>query len=469
MNKVYFIVVLMLVSAALFGQEGNTHAVQPPLSMLRETESYAYLKNKEEMPYRGDFFDGIKYLPLNRSGSAYASFGGQLRSRYEYFSHRFWLPGNTDFYSQRLALHTNIVLGKSLRFYGELYHGYTSHEKVFAEYDKADVFQVFADYKLRLTQKQFIMLRLGRQQLAFGANRLVGLREGPNIRRSFDMGRLIYKVNRSKIEAFYGREVMPLFEAFDNDFSLFNHEAVNDKLWGIYFHFPTRVLGGRHEFYYLGFQSKNVAFNEVAGKETRHTIGMRRFGNLTKEWTFNTEIIYQFGEAGGNRINAFSVASDGRYMLSDFRWKPNIGLKLEYASGDQNAGDGKVQSFNPMFVNPAYYSLAGTITPVNLVSVHPFVGAKPSEKLRIYAEWAMFWRASVQDGLYRPTRFINRPADGNKSRNIGHQFGLIAKYEANRHLSFDLNASYFIAGNFLQQSGAAEHILHIAPTLHYKF
>jgi len=142
---------------------------------------------------------------------------------------------------------------------------------------------------------------------------------------------------------------------------------------------------------------------------------------------------------------------------------------LEYASGDKETDDGKVNSFNPMFVNPAYYSLAATITPVNIFGIHPSVSFKPNRKLKFYIEWAIFWRASENDSLYRPTRFINRHADGIEAKNIGHQFGGKAQFEVNRHLSLDFDMSYFIAGDFLEVSGEAENILHIAPTLNFRF
>lgn len=122
-----------------------------------------------------------------------------------------------------------------------------------------------------------------------------------------------------------------------------------------------------------------------------------------------------------------------------------------------------------MFVNPAYYSLAITITPVNIIGVHPSISVNPTEKINLYAEWAFFWRASVNDGLYRPPRFINRPANGGNDKGLGNQLGFKASYEINRHLSFDLDLSYFIPGNFQKVTGAAENVFHFAPTLSYKF
>ena len=68
-----------------------------------------------------------------------------------------------------------------------------------------------------------LSLQFGRQEKAFGAGRLVGLREGPNIRRTFDEVRATYSANKNTYQAFYGREVRPEFYVFHNDFVLFDH------------------------------------------------------------------------------------------------------------------------------------------------------------------------------------------------------------------------------------------------------
>ena len=168
-------------------------------------------------------------------------------------------------------------------------------------------------------------------------------------------------------------------------------------------------------------------------------------------------------------ISAFDLEGDWHYQFTDTSWEPDLGLKLQYTSGDRHDGDGRINTFNPMFVNPAYYSLAATISPINVIGVHPSISVSPIAKSKIYVEWALFWRASKDDGLYRPPRFINRQGEGISERKLGHQFGLKASYEFNRHLSFDFDLSYFIAGEFQRLTGNAENILHVAPTISFKF
>ena len=471
MKHLLLIALVFSIIPNALAQELASEKQEPPaFKITRAAENYAYLKDKESSPFEATAYDAIKYVSLVKSGNAYLTIGGQVRTRFEYFNNRFWLPEeDINFYSQRLALHTNLVIGKHFRVFGELYHGYTNHEKAFAEYDELDIFQAFAEITIVQKENQSLKLIAGRQEMGLGAARLIGIREGPNIRRSYDMGQIVYTQGKTKVHAFYGKEVRPLFLAFDNEFSLFDGDANNPQLWGVYTQFKIKGLNGMNEIYYLGFQADNTSFNDVNGDETRHTIGLRRFGRIGKSWKYNTEVIYQFGTIGTNEISAFSIDTDWHYELVDTKWQWTPGLKLEYTSGDKREADGKINSFNPMFVNPAFYSLAATVTPVNIMGIHPSVNFRPIQKLKLYAEWAIFWRASKSDALYRPTRFINRPSNGVEARNIGHQFGGKIQYEFDRNLSFDLDVSYFVAGDFLKESGEAENILHIAPTLNYRF
>jgi len=451
-------------------EEPKSLAEPPAYSLLRAEENYNYLRNRSASPYTEDYFDPLKHIRLGKNSEAYVSFGGEFRPRYAYFENRLWEnERDVDFYSQRISAHANWHLKDSVRLFTELYHGYTSHEKEIAEYDELDWHQAFFEYKTTSGEGRRLSLRFGRQEMGFGAARVVGLREGPNIRRSFDAVRTIYSVDKNWVQAFFGREVFPRSYVFDNDFEFFDDEAANPYLWGMYSQFSIKGDVGPTELYYLGFKSDLARFNDVSGKEKRHSIGVRRFGRIGKSWVYNSELIYQFGDIGGADISAFNIETDWRFEFVDTAWRPGLGIKLEYTTGDDETGDGEINSFNPMFVNPEYYSLAKTVTPVNMISVHPSIVLYPREGLTVYLEWAAFWRESKNDGLYAPPRFLRRDGAGINSRKIGNQIGIRLKYAFNRHVTFDLDVSYFSAEAFLEDSGESDNILHIAPTISCKF
>ena len=273
------------------------------------------------------------------------------------------------------------------------------------------------------------------------------------------------------MDAFYGKEAEINFNAFDNNFTLFEEGAANPKFWGIYNQFKIRRNDVNHslEFYYLGFQSDLSAYSDVAGAETRHSIGVRSFGSIHQKFRYNTEFIYQFGDLAGNNISAFNIETDWKYIVSFSKWRPTVGLKLDWSSGDSETADNKLNSFNPMFVNPATYSLAAVNTPVNLLSFHPSLLLFPGKKWLINLEYAFFYRANRSDGFYSPPRIQTRMADGLSERHIGNVFGVFLQYTHTAFFSIDIRSSYFIPANFIEASGASEPIFQFASTATLRF
>ena len=442
---------------------------RPAFKLFRAEENYDYLKNKENSPYKRDYIDAIKLIGLNSSKNINLSFGGEIRLRVEDFTNKNWADKDETFYSHRIALHSNLNLTKYIRFFGELYHGLLSlKQQEFAQSDQLDWHQGFVELKIPSDKKHF-SLRFGRQEMSFGATRLIGIREGPNIRRSFDIGRAIFQISHSKTELFYGKEVQPQFEIFDNHFSLFSGNVQNPKLWGVYSQFAFKNDFGKMETYYLGFETPQSLFNDATGEDKRHTIGSRRFGKLGGKLRYNTEVMIQFGETGGKKAIGWAFETDWHYKFSYKNWQPELGLKLDVISGDKIHGDDKIQTFNPMFTNPGYYSLAGIVAPVNLIEFHPSISIRPNDQLQVYLEWASFFRYSIDDGVYAPPRFLKIEGQQSNERFIGNQLGCKIAYEFDQHFSFDFDFSYFITGSFLESTGNHQNMMHLAPTFTFKY
>ena len=315
-----------------------------------------------------------------------------------------------------------------------------------------------------------LSIRVGRQELSLGASRLIGIRDGPNIRRSFDLSRISFQNGRKSIDLLYGQEVNPKFGAFDNVSRIFGEDRdQNPRIWSVYVQRPTPTLNGLFETYYIGFQSSNSTFSDVSGRETRHSLGARSSGNLGNVFSYNTELIYQFGRLSGNSINAVNFETDWTYTFKTSTWKPALGLKLDWSTGDAALDDDEINTFNPLFVNPAIYSLAGVNTPANLTSFHPNLTIYPADGLVVYVEYAVFYRTRANDGFYSPPRFQTRPAEGNQDKHIGDVVGLRVTWNIHRNVSFALMSSYFAAGSFIKSSGPSNDIFYVSPTLNFRF
>lgn len=282
------------------------------------------------------------------------------------------------------------------------------------------------------------------------------------------MARLIIRGTNYSLDLLYGREVDILFNSLDNRSNIFNGAEMNPRLWGLYYTQPFIRDIGKLDLYYLGFHSKQSKFNDVSGSEIRHSFGIRSY-SIKGRLSYNTELILQWGELSDNTIFAYNFETDWKYALMQKGWKPRAGIKIDWSSGDQNAGDGRIGTFNPLFVNPAIYSLAAVNTPANLTSIHPSFEIFPADGWKVYVDYAFLYRTQSADGLYAPPRFLSRAANVLTARHIGDVFGLQVSYVINRNISFDLRSSYYIAGAFIEASGDSENTFYIAPTISFKF
>ncbi|MGS8561408.1 alginate export family protein, partial [Salmonella enterica] len=78
----------------------------------------------------------------------------------------------------------------------------------------------------------------------------------------------------------------------------------------------------------------------------------------------------QRGHVGAKDIDAWGTGARVGYIWP-VAWSPRIGLQIDAASGDRHPGDGTVGTFNPLFPNGYYFTLAGYTGYTNLRHVKP--------------------------------------------------------------------------------------------------
>lgn len=433
----------------------------PSIKSLRADENYMILIKNDTLR-NASFFTQLKAIPINKEKYIYLSLGGEYRPRWELTKNKNWNENKTDdenFYSQRIMFHTDLHLGKHIRVFGQLTHGLVSLAKpVYVQSDKLDLHQAFTEFIIFIN-KSTLKIRAGRQELILGSGRLMAFRDGPNSRRSFDMARIMIDGKGYNTNLFYGREVKVPVGFFDN--------KSNDApyTWGLGLTANTKKNLGNTSVYYIGFDAKLVKYNDGINPETRHTIGFRRFGNIGKSFKYNTEFNYQFGAFGTKTISAFSIEGDWHYNLIKSKFKPDFGLKLDYISGDKNLGDNKLGTFNPYFNNPAYFGLITQVAAMNIFDIHPSLKFKFTEKFSATAETDFYWRAQLNDGLYAGSKALIRTSNNSKTLWIGWQSGIKLEYEINRYLKLTNETFYFVAGDFVKETGDSNNTFYNGMTL----
>jgi len=426
----------------------------------KNADDYCSFAHKMRFP---DHLKCIRISPTSR-----LAISGELRNRGEYFDHTvLGAPSpSTAYLLQRYLLTTDLTLGDKVRLFSTLESGLENGRvggpRPSTDENRLFVHEGFLQLRSRKS-KPLADLRVGRQELSFGAGRIIGTRELPNVQANFDGARLIVSSGRWKTNLLAVRPSLSSPGIFDD---LPDHTV---SLWGVY---STRQREQQaFDIYYLGIDRKSATFQAGTGREQRQTIGVR-FANAHQGWDYDSELVYQFGSFAGRTISAWTITTYTGYTLphDTSRTQYRIAVDTGVASGNRNPTRGAFGTFNALFPRGAYFGYANFLGPYNVSVIRPSLRIQStSRKLTIWPNIEFLWRQSKQDGIYSIPAVLVRAGSPQDARYIGLQADVNVTWEQNQHLTWNFDAEHFFAGQFLRDISAGRGVNYIAPELTYRF
>ncbi|MDP3856786.1 MAG: alginate export family protein [Stagnimonas sp.] len=383
--------------------------------------------------------DAIKHIPLGEGAGHYLSFGGQWRLKPVSFDAPLFglgAAGADGYVYQRLNLHADWQAGPRFRAYLEIGDARVWGKKAapaVIDANHTDLQLGFVDFRAPVSQAQ-LRLRLGRQELMFdSAQRFVALREGPNVRRAFDGALLDGALGDWTLSAFHlaaveYRNTDPFDDRSDSgiDFSGLRLRRA----------FPSAQVDG----YWYRYSRDQAAFGGQRARERRDTVGAQSTGRAGA-FDWDLEAAWQTGDFGAAPVRAWAFGSVLGYSLEEMPWRSRLGLQFDAASGDRRAGDGRLDTFNPLFPKAAYFSQAGLTDFANLVHAGAFLILRPSAGSSFGIAAGHMARQSRADAAYAQP-LLPIPRSTGDDKDIGDYLRLNASYRVNRHLT--------LSGEFLR-------------------
>lgn len=410
-----------------------------------------------------------KFIPLNRNAERYLSIGGEIRQSYELAKN----PGfgadpedDKGVWLQRYTAHLDAHLNNRFRIFTQLYSAFANGREGGAspvDENKLRFQNAFFEYSQPTTEQLTLKLRVGRQELEFGSGRLVDVSEGLNVRRTFDAGRLNLASNNWNMSLFASRPIISNSGSFDDDT---NSEV---GLWGFYATGESlHLIGGSLDIYFLGYQNDAASFAQGTAREDRSSVGARSFGNAGR-WDWNWEALYQFGEFGRGDIRAWTLATDTGYTWEDAAWTPRLAINANIASGDKDADDDDLETFNPLFPRGNYFSSSATLGPYNFFNVQGFLSFTPVDYLAITVNVDAFWRKETEDGVYRPNGQLLRPVGDSDERFVSLSTSLSAVWRISRSMSIAVTYEHLEAGAYIREVGPSDDINYFETVFQWRF
>ncbi|MBB4612995.1 alginate export family protein [Novosphingobium taihuense] len=366
---------------------------------------------------------GLKNLPLDEGGAVRLTLGLEMRARQESYANSLWGDAPDDGYLWLRMMPLADLHAGPVRAFVQPIVGFARGVKGGngpADETGVDLLQGFADLNLPLGEDSRLTLRGGRELVALGSERLVGTRYGPNIPQPFDGVRATANLGRLRLDLMNLRAVQIGPGDFDD------HASDRRRLRAVYATLSASP-DLAFDLYWIGYRNQTARFGAVTGEERRDTFGLRLFGHhllgpyVRLAWNWETMI--QRGAFAGQRIRAWSQATETAISFPDVTLQPRLRLRANYASGDKSPDDRVLGTFNALFPKGRYFGELTPIGPRNIFNVNPGIDIHAGGGFTVEVSAASFWRASLRDGIYDVPGSEIRPAGTSSARHIGNQIG----------------------------------------------
>ena len=399
--------------------------------------------------------DSLKYIPLSADDpEAYLSLGANLRERFEANDAAGFGTGanrNADYDISRFEVFANLRLGPQFQFFTELQSDYAIGKQVLTPVDQdrpVDLEQAFI-VLIEPLSDGLLKFRLGRQQFAVDLQRFISFRDGPNVRLSFDGAWVEYERNQWSYIAFYSRPVQ------DRDFRPFDDYS-NNQFTFDGFRVARKVMESASiSAYYARYIQDDARYLTVSGNERRDILELH-FSGTKQSFDWDVEAMKQTGEIGGENIEAWGFGSLVGYTITKTPWTPRLGIQLDAASGDKNPNDHQLNTFNPLFPNGYYVTLAGYTGYVNFIHLKPSVTVHPTHSLQLIADVGMQWRETTADAVYLQPNIPVADTAGQPGRYTGTYGQFRADYILTAHVSLALEVVHFTIAESVRDAGGRD-------------
>ena len=315
-----------------------------------------------------------------------------------------------------------------------------------------------------------VSLKVGRQELSYGDERVIGVFDWDNIGRSFDAAKLRFEQPAFWIDAFTGRVVLPN----DNEFDQSNWD---DWFSGVYGSTRSLVPKTELQLYFLADNAsanspKHVTtFGKGNSPRDIYTIGSR-FQTLPGQlngWDFSGEFAGQFGNfqyapgtpgvVNGQRLDhlAYATHIEAGYSFSKMDLKPRFALGFDHGSGDGNPNDKEHNTFVNLYpTNHKFYGAMDLLSWQNLIDPYLKARITPAKGLSIAVTYNAFWLATTSDFFYQVNQ-VPRTTGGygihpQNGGFAGQEVDLIATYQPAAFLQVQAGYGHYFTGDYVNQT-----------------
>jgi hypothetical protein len=299
-------------------------------------------------------------------------------------------------------------------------------------------------------EKYPVTVRVGRQELAFGDQRLIGPSPWLNAPRVFDAAVATFRITGVRVDAFASSVVNSVDGQMD-------HHKQGNPFYGAYGTIGKLIPKASIEpyaFWRLAPVGYGAAYADGAkGHLNEGTFGVRIAGKLPAHFDYGTEMARQKGTLGTSNIGAWA----GHWVAGrtfETAWTPRAYLEYNYSSGTSNPHGNTVGTFDQLYPSGHdKYGLDDQVGWRNIKDLRAGVEAKPIRKLKVSATYHDYWLADAHDGLYSTTgAVVAKSLAGTAGTHVGEELDFQGVYKWNSAVLFGAGYGRLFTAEFLNKT-----------------
>jgi Alginate export len=311
-------------------------------------------------------------------------------------------------------------------------------------HDTFDFRQGFVDFHYKSKAQLFV----GRQELNFGDERVIGISNWTNNSRTFD-GADLRIGDKNRVDIFTASVVTI------NPTSLDKHGAglTFHGIWGnINTLLPHTSL---QPFLLVHAEPHVISAQHVAGNETVVTPGIYWESKLP--WHFDTSgnALFQRGSYSNDSIHAGAAITRLGYTFVNAPWQPHVTAEYKYSSGNSGRDPyhwGRYDESYPS--NHNAFGLVDLFGFENIKEDRLSIAANPAKHLSVLVQGSSLHLASTHDTVYNggSGAVFATPTGGFLTDKLGTEFDASAKYYWRKYLMTDIGVGHLFPGQVLDQA-----------------
>lgn len=397
----------------------------------------------------------LKALPLAGHKPVSLSLGAQARWREELYRNFNTLPINDDNSQSRLLLSADLLAGRRSSWYGRSLLEWRDNQSYgrtlpggarTQDADRHDVQALFVEAGHGAS-----FLRVGRQEIALGRERLIGVPDWSNTRRGSQGARLQLVRGRLALEAVDAHPMLVRQSAPNRADSTqrFRTLSLGSAAGAKAF---ARGLPAIWQLY--GYEQR---LTPVSGAQThRWTTGgrlqwQRGSTKSAAVQTLEFEGAWQSGRTGDRSLAAHFWVIEAQQQWRRVMGAPSLALGIEEASGENPASSNRLEGFAVLYpAAHAHGGYADVIGRTNVRELHAISSWDPVAALNLRAALYRFDRLRLTDGVYSKQNTLFRAAGNSQDRHVADELDLTGTWKMGRYWRMVFGGGVVTPGAFLR-------------------